>query len=107
MLNAGFDACEIPACAVTSPLCIIWQDAWSGNIMPFQDIIFHKLLLLPSEFQGLFPRCFSVESKRFVLGKRNCNWHRRNCELSVLVTLVQNHAQVGGYQVSFTSSFEF
>lgn len=68
MLNAGFDACEIPACAVTS-LCIIWQDAWSGNIMPFQDIIFHKPLLLPGEFQGLFPRCFSVESKRSVLGQ--------------------------------------
>lgn len=86
MLNAGFDACEIPACAVTSPLCIIWQDAWSGNIMPFQDIIFHKPLLLPSEFQG----CFSVESERLILGKINCNLHRHNCELSVLVTLVQN-----------------
>lgn len=106
MLNAGFDACEIPACAVTSPLCIIWQDAWSGNIMPFQDIIFHKPLLLPSEFQGLFTRCFSVESKRLVLGKINCNWHRHNCELSVLVTLVQNCAQVGGYRVFFTSLFE-
>lgn len=57
MFNAGFNACDTPACAVTFPLCIIWQDAWPGNIMAFRDIIFHKLLLLlSSKFQGLFQR---------------------------------------------------
>lgn len=43
----------------------------SSGKMPFQDIVFHKALLLSSEFQGLFPKCVFFRGKQeLILEKR-------------------------------------